>query len=44
VPFFALQLLGHADVALYDASLLEWSADPARPMVCDAPTPGPAPA
>lgn len=39
VPFFALRLLGHNDVALYDASLLEWSADPARPMVCDAPAP-----
>ena len=40
VPFFALQLLGRGDAALYDASLLEWSADPARPMVCDAPAPG----
>ena len=33
VTFFALRLLGHDKVALYDNSLLEWSADPARPMV-----------
>ena len=32
VVFFALRLLGHHHVALYDNSLLEWSADPARPM------------
>lgn len=32
VVFFALRLLGHLHVALYDNSLLEWSADPARPM------------
>lgn len=29
---FALALLGHPDVALYDASLLEWSADATLPM------------
>jgi thiosulfate/3-mercaptopyruvate sulfurtransferase len=33
VTLFALRLLGHRNVALYDNSLLEWSADPARPMV-----------
>ncbi|MDH4393094.1 MAG: sulfurtransferase [Aquabacterium sp.] len=33
VTFFALRLLGRDKVALYDNSLLEWSADPARPMV-----------
>jgi len=33
VTFFALRLLGRQQVALYDNSLLEWSADPARPMV-----------
>ena len=32
VTFFALRLLGRDKVALYDNSLLEWSADPARPM------------
>ena len=32
VIFFALRLLGRDKVALYDNSLLEWSADPARPM------------
>ena len=32
VTFFALALLGHRNVALYDNSLLAWSADPARPM------------
>ncbi len=32
VTFFALRLLGRDQVALYDNSLLEWSADPARPM------------
>ena len=32
VTFFALALLGHRNVALYDNSLLEWSADPTRPM------------
>jgi thiosulfate/3-mercaptopyruvate sulfurtransferase len=31
--FFALKLLGHDNVRLYDGSLLEWSRDPARPMV-----------
>ena len=29
---FALALLGHDDVAIYDASLSEWSADPSLPM------------
>jgi thiosulfate/3-mercaptopyruvate sulfurtransferase len=32
---FALALIGHPNVALYDGSLLEWSADPALPMVVD---------
>lgn len=32
VAFFALRLLGRDKVALYDNSLLEWSADPTRPM------------
>lgn len=32
VAFFALKLLGREHVALYDNSLLEWSADPQRPM------------
>lgn len=31
---FALQYAGWSDVAIYDNSLLEWSADPSRPMVC----------
>ena len=29
---FVLTLLGHDDVAVYDASLSEWAADPALPM------------
>jgi thiosulfate/3-mercaptopyruvate sulfurtransferase len=29
---FVLTLLGHDDVAVYDASLSEWAADPAMPM------------
>lgn len=29
---FALRVLGHDKLALYDNSLLEWSADPALPM------------
>ncbi|MEM7020897.1 MAG: rhodanese-like domain-containing protein, partial [Pseudomonadota bacterium] len=29
---FALALLGYTDVSVYDASLFEWSADPALPM------------
>ncbi len=29
---FVLALLGHADVALYDASLSEWAAEPSLPM------------
>jgi thiosulfate/3-mercaptopyruvate sulfurtransferase len=29
---FVLALLGHENVAVYDASLSEWAADPALPM------------
>jgi thiosulfate/3-mercaptopyruvate sulfurtransferase len=29
---FVLTLLGHRDVAVYDGSLSEWTADPSRPM------------
>jgi thiosulfate/3-mercaptopyruvate sulfurtransferase len=29
---FALVLLGHSEVKLYDGSLLEWAADPSLPM------------
>jgi thiosulfate/3-mercaptopyruvate sulfurtransferase len=29
---FALVLLGHSDVRLYDASMSEWAADPGLPM------------
>ena len=29
---FALSLLGRADVAVYDGSLMEWTADPSLPM------------
>ena len=29
---FALALLGHQDVAVYDGSLMEWTADPSLPM------------
>jgi thiosulfate/3-mercaptopyruvate sulfurtransferase len=32
VDIFALSLLGHDDVKLYDGSLTEWSADPALPL------------
>lgn len=32
---FALRVLGHNRLALYDNSLLEWSADPALPMELD---------
>jgi thiosulfate/3-mercaptopyruvate sulfurtransferase len=32
VDAFALALLGRADVAVYDGSLAEWAADPARPL------------
>jgi len=32
---FALALLGRTDVAVYDASLSEWAADPALPMERD---------
>ena len=33
---FALVLLGHLDVKLYDASLSEWATDPTLPMETDA--------
>jgi thiosulfate/3-mercaptopyruvate sulfurtransferase len=29
---FVLTMLGHDDVAVYDASLSEWAADPNLPM------------
>jgi thiosulfate/3-mercaptopyruvate sulfurtransferase len=29
---FALVMLGHSDVKVYDASLSEWAVDPALPM------------
>ena len=29
---FALALLGHENVSIYDGSLSEWSADPTLPM------------
>ena len=32
VVAFALSLLGQDDVAVYDGSLAEWAADPARPL------------
>jgi thiosulfate/3-mercaptopyruvate sulfurtransferase len=32
---FVLTLLGKDDVAVYDASLSEWAADPSLPMECD---------
>ena len=32
VDAFALALFGHSQVAVYDGSLMEWSADPALPM------------
>jgi thiosulfate/3-mercaptopyruvate sulfurtransferase len=32
---FALHLLGHDDIAVYDGSLSEWTADPDAPMVVD---------
>jgi thiosulfate/3-mercaptopyruvate sulfurtransferase len=32
VDVFALHLLGHDDVRLYDGSLTEWTADPALPV------------
>jgi thiosulfate/3-mercaptopyruvate sulfurtransferase len=32
---FALALLGRDDVAVYDASLSEWAADPSLPMATD---------
>ncbi len=35
VTAFALELAGHTDWALYDNSLLEWSAIPEAPMDCD---------
>ena len=33
--FFALRLLGFDNVALYDGSLLAWSADPDLPLIVD---------
>ncbi len=30
---FALAMLGHPHVALYDGSLLEWSKDPSLPLI-----------
>jgi thiosulfate/3-mercaptopyruvate sulfurtransferase len=32
---FALRLLGHEDVAVYDASLEEWATDPSLPLTVD---------
>lgn len=32
VDAFALMLLGHTDVSVYDGSLLEWASDPSLPM------------
>lgn len=32
VDAFCLKLLGHHAVSVYDASLMEWAADPGRPM------------
>lgn len=32
VDAFCLALLGHRHVAVYDGSLMEWTADPSRPM------------
>jgi thiosulfate/3-mercaptopyruvate sulfurtransferase len=32
---FVLTLLGHERVAVYDASLSEWAADPSLPMEAD---------
>jgi thiosulfate/3-mercaptopyruvate sulfurtransferase len=37
---FVLELLGHRNGTLYDHSLLEWSADPALPMVTGEPGAG----
>jgi len=34
---FIMSRLGYTDVAVYTASLQEWAADPANPMVVDAP-------
>ena len=34
---FVMTRLGRADVAVYTASLQEWAADPANPMVVDTP-------
>jgi thiosulfate/3-mercaptopyruvate sulfurtransferase len=34
---FALALVGREDVAVYDGSMLEWSADPSRPVERGAP-------
>lgn len=35
---FALERAGWSEVKVYDNSLLEWSADPARPMLTDSTT------
>ncbi len=37
---FVLKLLGYPRVAVYDGSLNEWTADPALPMVVEAPQVG----
>lgn len=37
VDAFAMALFGHENVAVYDGSLMEWSADPSLPMVNDVP-------
>ncbi|MBL8701174.1 MAG: sulfurtransferase [Alphaproteobacteria bacterium] len=34
--FFVLSLLGYENVSMYDGSLLEWSQDPALPMITGA--------
>jgi thiosulfate/3-mercaptopyruvate sulfurtransferase len=34
---FVMTRLGHVDVAVYTASLQEWAADPANPMVVETP-------
>lgn len=40
---FALHLLGHQSVAIYDGGLLEWCADPSLPLEVDAEVPSAAP-
>ncbi len=39
VDAFALALFGHDDVAVYDGSLMEWTADPQLPMTDPSPSP-----